>query len=236
MSGFFDSYPCFTQGDEVVSNPQRLNLRWSGMIGAQQEALAGKRVMEAGCMDGRWLFAALQAGASHAVGIEESPEWAERASRNLEGLGVPADRYTILSGNFFDHAAKCDYEADTLFVVGFIGMGLRNFAIFDQFRYSSATCMIFDDWVFPGTDPIVRLYPSGAILHTVPSSAALDLFAPSNSLARVDFDYAAVLGLPSDMERSLFDSRRWEAMTLDPIIDYKVGARITARFTKNAFR
>jgi tRNA A58 N-methylase Trm61 len=96
------------------------------MIGAQAEALAGKRVIEAGCWNGRWLFAALQAGASHVVGTEEMPDWAEQARRNLEALGVPKERYTILVGNFFDHIDKVDFQVDTLLIPGFVGMGLRN--------------------------------------------------------------------------------------------------------------
>jgi len=202
------------------------------MIGAQSGALAGKRVMEAGCWNGRWLFAALQAGASHVVGTEEMPQWAERARSNLEALGVPKDRYTILTGNFFEHIAKADFEIDTLLVPGFVGMGLRNFSVFDHFRESRATCMIFDDWVFPGADPIVQLRRSGEILHAVPSSAAIELYAATHSLARLDFDYAAVLGPPSEAERALFAVQGLGALPIDPIIDYKLGARITVRFTK----
>jgi len=239
MIGFFDHYSCFFRpGDGATSNTQRLNVRWLGMIGAQRDALAGKRVLEAGCYNGRWLLAALRAGAHHVVGIELYPELADEARRNLDMLGIPPDRYTIVVGDFFECARGVDAGIDTLLVPGFVDNAVRNVSIFDYFAACPATRMIYDEWIVPDDEAIIKLYQLWHnTIHCVPSAGALAMLARCHSLIRSDdVDYSAILGAATPQEKALFSSKGLHATQDDPIIDYKVGARITCRFTKQAAR
>jgi hypothetical protein len=215
-----------------MSDMRRLNLRWHGIIRAQQDLIGGRHVVEAGCWDGRWLFAALSAGARHVTGTEKFPEIADAARRNLRSLGISADRYTILTGDFFEVAGEIADDIETLLILGFIGMGLPNFAIFDFFQDSSATAAVFDDWVIKSERAFIELWDADSILHTIPSDGAITLLGSRLAPRRADFDYSDITDKPSDAGLSLFQSKGLASLADDPIIDYKLGARMTARFTK----
>jgi hypothetical protein len=61
-SGFFDQFPRFYESSETATHPGRLNLRHQAMIGDNLDIFEGAKVLDIASHDGRWSFAALQAG------------------------------------------------------------------------------------------------------------------------------------------------------------------------------
>ena len=96
---FCDLYPRFLETTETVPSRSRLNARWRAIIGWNEAIFAGRRIVDLGCHDGRWGFAALMAGAAHLVGIEARAHLANKASENLGHYGIPASRYDIVTGD-----------------------------------------------------------------------------------------------------------------------------------------
>lgn len=77
--------------------------------------LRGQRVLDAGCGSGRYLMHALQRGATHATGVDLSPQMLERATAELGELGQstryqPA-RYELKQGSL-DALPIADATAD----------------------------------------------------------------------------------------------------------------------------
>ena len=101
-AGFFTTTPALTA--DPMSTPERLNLRWHGLIDAQRDVIQGRRVLEAGCWNGRWLYAAYRAGAISVVGTESDREQARLASSALTDLGVPMHQFKIFNDDFYSLA------------------------------------------------------------------------------------------------------------------------------------
>jgi len=86
-AGFFDQYPRFYDTSETFAYPSRLNLRHEAIFGENTDIFEGRRVLDIASHDGRWSFAALQAGAASVVGIEGRPELVASAGRRSRTTG-----------------------------------------------------------------------------------------------------------------------------------------------------
>src|ERR1700688_4976038 len=98
VQDFCDRYPRFLETTETVASRSRLNARWRAVIDWNKAVLTGRRVLDLGCHDGRWSFAALEAGACHVIGIEARAHLARKAAENLSYYGAPANAYDIVTG------------------------------------------------------------------------------------------------------------------------------------------
>jgi hypothetical protein len=67
---FFDQCDRFYTTSHVGNWPVRLNTRYRAIIGGNEQHLRGRRVLDVASHDGRWSFAAVQAGCAHVTGIE----------------------------------------------------------------------------------------------------------------------------------------------------------------------
>ena len=72
--GFFADYPRFFETSVTDTRGRRMEYRHAALIAANRERIAGLRVLDLASHDGRWSFAALQAGATRVTGIEARPE------------------------------------------------------------------------------------------------------------------------------------------------------------------
>jgi protein-L-isoaspartate O-methyltransferase len=86
--GFFDRFPRFYDTSETATHPGRLNLRHQAMFGDNLDIFDGASVLDIASHDGRWSFAALQAGAASVVGVEGRRELVDHATQNFEHYGV----------------------------------------------------------------------------------------------------------------------------------------------------
>src|SRR5271169_6215901 len=65
---FCDRYPRFLETTETVPSRSRLNARWRAVIDWNKAILTGRRVLNLGCHDGRWSFAAMSLARRVSVG------------------------------------------------------------------------------------------------------------------------------------------------------------------------
>ena len=116
---FFDRYPVFYQTAQAGPHPNRMNSRHEVIIEPHRDLLAGATVLDLASHDGRWSFAALEAGAERVIGVEARETLARRAQENLEGLGVERDRYEFITGDVFEVLPRVSAHVDTIFCLGF---------------------------------------------------------------------------------------------------------------------
>jgi hypothetical protein len=98
-NGFFtdlDQFFDVTDITAINTNVIRLNQRHDLLIKHHQDRINGANIIDFGSYDGRWAYAAIEAGAKHVTGVEINPVYAEQAANNMEELGVSADKYEFV--------------------------------------------------------------------------------------------------------------------------------------------
>jgi len=232
-SGFFDKYPLFYESSETATHPGRLNLRHQAMFGDNLDIFEGARVLDLASHDGRWSFAALQAGAASVVGLEGRPELVDAANETFEHYGVDRERYRFVAGDLFHALAQEHGEFDVVLCLGFLYHTLRYNELFARIRQFNPKHLIIDTQVVAGQDPIIRLRLErsalqknaiaddfsydGRVLTGRPTNRGLRMMARAYGFELVR--YSDWSGLLRDNTE---DSRGYEA--------YSSGERVTVRF------
>ena len=157
-SNFCDLYPRFLETTETVPSRTRLNSRWRAIIDWNKSILIGSRVIDLGCHDGRWGFAALKAGASHVIGIEARAHLAEKAADNFAYYGVPASSYELITGDAIDTLRRMPAgSADVLMCLGFFYHTMEHMRLLLEAKRIGVEYMIIDTAISPASEPIVSL-------------------------------------------------------------------------------
>ena len=103
---FFDDHPEFLETSHTAATKGRLNLRHLAIIKENEDILRGRSVVDIASHDGRWSYAALEAGATRVIGIEGRQSLVENAKRTLAAKGVPESRYTMIKGDVHRRIAQ----------------------------------------------------------------------------------------------------------------------------------
>ncbi|HWX85604.1 MAG TPA: methyltransferase domain-containing protein [Xanthobacteraceae bacterium] len=226
---FCDLYPRFLETTETVPSRSRLNARWRAVIGWNESILAGRRVVDLGCHDGRWSFAALKAGASHVVGIEARGHLAEKAKDNFRSYGVPAGAYEIVTGDAIEtlRAMKIG-SIDILMCLGFFYHTLEHMRLLLEASRLGAEYVIIDTSISPAKEPLVAL----AFESTADTRNAVDygstgsnkvlVGSPSKSGLLAMLDYAGYAAEFFDWQNNAVDD--WTDLP-----DYAAHLRVTVR-------
>jgi protein-L-isoaspartate O-methyltransferase len=190
MSLFFDEHPEFLETSDTASSRSRLNLRHLGIIREHADVLQGARVLDIASHDGRWSFAALQAGASHVTGIEGRRYLVVNARKTMISKGIERERFRFIRGDAHDTLTAGVGSFDVVMLLGFLYHTLRYTELFAGIRATGARHVIIDTRVAPGDDCVVRLIRN---TNRVESMAVKDRYSfKRRSLVGVP-DYAAVV-------------------------------------------
>lgn len=176
---FFDDHPEFLETSETATSKKRLDLRHRVMIEDNAKLLDGKRVLDIASHDGRWSFAALDAGAAHVTGIEGRPEMVKHAEHTIAAKGIDQSRYTFIAGDAHDILNDEPPKVDVVMCLGFLYHTLRYAEILAGIRATGAEHVIIDTRVATSKAPVIRV--SKDPVH-VPSMAVEDRFS-SNGFA-----------------------------------------------------
>ena len=88
------------------------------IIGANLDALEGKKVLDLACFNGRWSFAAIKAGASFVTGVEGRESSVALGREIFEKQGVSTNHELICS-DIFDYLSSAKPgQFDTIFCLG----------------------------------------------------------------------------------------------------------------------
>jgi SAM-dependent methyltransferase len=226
---FCDLYPRFLETTETVPSRPRLNSRWRAIIEWNEAILAGSRVIDLGCHDGRWSFAALKAGASHVIGVEARAHLAEKAAENFRFYGVPSASYELVAGDAVDALRKTEAgSVDVLMCLGFFYHTMEHMRLLLEAKRIGAKYLIVDTAISPASEPVIALrFESGddarnSIDYGRTGNKNILVGQPSRSGLEAMLDYAGY-------QAEFFD---WSANGVDDwtdLPDYAAHVRVTAR-------
>lgn len=129
------------------------------MIRENEDVLRGQRVIDIASHDGRWSYAAIDAGASHVTGIEGRPELVENARRTFHAKGVPEEAFRFIQGDVHVKLLKLGVEADVVMCLGFLYHTARYNELLKGIRRTKAEHVIVDTRVHQGAEgPVVELH------------------------------------------------------------------------------
>jgi hypothetical protein len=150
--GFFDQYELFYRTSQTSPYPHRLNSRFKAIIERHKLKLEGKRVLDIASHDGRWAFAALQAGAAHVTGIEPRQELIDNAHSTFAHYGISADRYAFECGDIFEGILGRQF--DVVLCLGFYYHTIRHAELLDLIDRTGAEFVVIDTEVTPTVDEV----------------------------------------------------------------------------------
>jgi trehalose 2-sulfotransferase len=99
VSHVFDRYDEIKDTAARPVDAKRLRHRYEAMIGQNRALFHNARVLNIHSGDGRWSFAALDAGAAHVVGVEGERAPIEAARNAFAKLGVSSASYEFISAD-----------------------------------------------------------------------------------------------------------------------------------------
>jgi SAM-dependent methyltransferase len=226
---FCDRFPRFLETTETVPSRSRLDARWRAIVGWNAAVLAGRRVLDLGCHDGRWSFAALDAGARHVIGIEARAHLVQKAAENFSHYGVPTGSYDFVTGDAMEalRALKAA-SVDVVMCLGFFYHTLEHMRLLLEARRLGAEYIIIDTSISAAKEPIVALAfestedTRNAVDYGLTGNNKVLVGAPSRSGLLAMLDYA---GYQADF----FD---WQSNAVDDwtdLPDYAAHLRVTVR-------
>lgn len=92
---FFDRYPTFIE-DNTPEHASRHRARWASIFEANRSIFEGKRVLDLGSNNGKWVAAALDLGAELVLGVDGRQEWVDKAEELLAKSGFNRGSYKIV--------------------------------------------------------------------------------------------------------------------------------------------
>lgn len=154
---FFDHYPVFYETAQAGPHPNRMNSRHEVIIEPHRELLQGATVLDLASHDGRWSFAALEAGAEKVIGVEARGELVQRARDSFEELGVDKDRYEFIAGDIFETLPRLSKKIDTIFCLGFFYHVHNHVALLTELQRFEARRLFLDTNISMLDDNVVEL-------------------------------------------------------------------------------
>lgn len=137
----------FLQG-RVGAGLNRLNWRAKLLLSQNVDAIAGKRVLDMACADGRFGFAALRLGAAHLTGVEGRAEEVERGQQWYARCGINPDQFNLIVGDAVDYLFECEPgKFDTILCFGFFYHTLRQIEILQEIARLRPQTLIMDTTV-----------------------------------------------------------------------------------------
>lgn len=193
----------------------RLNERYNHLILPNLSGIVGKRVLDIGSLDGRWMWACLESGAAFVTGVEGRADTAERQivqlKTDFEG------RYNVIVGNIFDVLnVFMPYQFDTILCLGLFYHVLNHERLIALMARLRAQAIIIDSAMLdsdemmiklqhePTKNPLMGIGSGAQVLVGIPSRGALEAMAAmhgyqaryipwdANAIANhheIDFDY-----------------------------------------------
>jgi hypothetical protein len=183
---FFDRFDRFYTTSRTSPWPERLQARYQAIIRENLDLLRGKRVLDLASHDGRWSFAALNAGCTHVTGIEAREHLVLNARTTFEHYGVDRAKYEFVLGDVFASLKEGKFQADTVLLLGFFYHVNRHVELAALISGVGAKHIILDTAVVPP-----QTCPTGTPIIELSTESSADEGAAVGMTARV------IVGRPS---------------------------------------
>ena len=119
MTVFTDALPFLETGKVGASLP-RLNQRYEIFMRPNEQEFVGARVLDLGSHDGRWTYAALQAGAKHVTGVEWDQSLVNVANESLSELFPGEYRFEFVPSDITSYLASANDSFDIVLCLGLL--------------------------------------------------------------------------------------------------------------------
>jgi SAM-dependent methyltransferase len=226
---FCDLYPRFLETTETVPSRSRLDSRWRAIIAWNRDILTGRRVMDLGCHDGRWSFAALKAGASHVIAVDGRAHLIEKARENFGFYDVPAAAYEFATADAIETLRAMPVgRIDILMCLGFFYHTMEHMRLLLEAKRIGVEYIIIDTATSPADEPIVALAfesvrdTRNSIDYGLTGNNNVLVGMPSRSALVAMLDYAGYQAVFFDWQNNRVDD--WTDLP-----DYLANLRLTAR-------
>jgi SAM-dependent methyltransferase len=215
----FDRYSKFIGNRAgVPDNVVRLRHQYRAFISHNWDLFRGARVLDIPSGYGFWSFAALDAGATHLVGLESSRTAVEAARRAFVAQSIDPNSYQFVNSEISAALRGLEPRSfDLALCHGFLERSDPRF-VFQQFARLEVKSVILDTRIVSGKGPIVRFsvrsgdVPSGRYRNiTISPNPELIAFLCDYfkfSLRQVDWhqmgimDWAGVIDYKNDHRRT----------------------------------
>ena len=230
---FFDDHDRFRTTSTTATSATRLNLRHQAMIEANRDILQGARVLDLASHDGRWSFAAMQAGASHVTGIEARPRLVRNSRATFADYGIPRKSYRFVRGDMFEVLREQTFDVDVVMCLGFMYHTVRYPELLRGIRDANPKHLIIDTKVTLDDRPVVELRANATAAE---SNAARDEVSHGTT-ALAGWPSVPALELMLDVYDFEVEERfDWRSListqppgTVRAVRDYHTGHRVTLR-------
>ena len=235
--GFFSRHSRFLDSSVVGNWPARLDARYEAIIGANKAAFDGARVLDLASHDGRWTFAAIEAGARSVVGIEVRPELVAAAEENMDAFGVPRGVYRFEAGDAFERRDVFLEGFDIVLCLGFFYHTSRHVELLRLIELTGARTVIVDTALLDSDGNLIQMklepagHPAagcddtgvrdGKLLVAVPTAGALRLMLSHFGYSVEQYDW------PSLIARLGLTPKEGPQSAENPVGDYSRGQRGT---------
>lgn len=188
------------------ANNNRLDARHKMIIERNNDCFPGKRVLDLGSHDGRWAWAALNAGAAYVKGIEGRPQLVDKANFNFRNMKIAESDYDFVSGDVFSHLVEAASKGDRFDTILCLGLFYH---IMDHYRFLrlmtslGANTIIVDTGLVDTDQVIIKLIFE-------------DVDQISNAIPEFPNQRQTVVGYPSRSAfRAMTKSIGWNAKFLE---------------------
>jgi hypothetical protein len=183
---FFDAYPRFLDSSETGPMLDRLNARQQVLIHDNRHLLRDARVLDLASHDGRFAFAALQAGAASVVGIDHKAHLVRVAREHMDAYGIQRDRHRFLVGDLFDCMDEVG-PIDVVLCFGILYHLADHLRLFDRIAELGPRTIIVDTRVSDFEGAVIEIRSAlgesppapGADLEGYPTRGALEAMLSS---------------------------------------------------------
>jgi len=156
MNSYFEKTPMLLEGGPDLDI--RLPARHAAIIRDNLDLIVGASVIDIASNNGRWSFAALDAGASRVMGIEARRQFLAAAVENRTALGIDRERCEFIEGDVFSVLPDLEPGGfDTALLLGFLYHTLRHDELFYQLRRLGVRNIVVDTKVSQATGPVIEL-------------------------------------------------------------------------------
>jgi len=185
--GFFSDLPRFLDPDEIrqihplASISERLNQRYELIINRHRDLIKDARLIDFGSYDGRWTYAAIDAGAKRVTAIEISPEFVARAEENMQALDVPPEKYDFIRGDILEELRKMTPGSfDGVLCLGVFYHITYHVELLKELKRIGVKWIIMDTQIHGGEQPVVyfKINPNYGLQGT-PTKSVVEMMLQS---------------------------------------------------------
>lgn len=230
----FSDENIFIKSSIVASTSKRLNERCKLLF--KSINLKNKKILDLGCHNGRWMYAALKLGASFVTGVDNSKNYLNKAEENFKKYPEYKNKFILKESDMLSFLKKEKFNYDIIFCFGVLYHTLEQLEILKECYRLNPEMLIIDTTVFnceidkKSLDLNIKKYnlkflePSFYIVHKkihvddweiIPSSKIMEIW-----IEKVGFKFKKLLNYDENITER----------------DYKEKKRITYHCTKIPFK